>query len=88
MSFTHDPFPNLASVPISHGLRWRVDGIRLWRRAPFKLFFFCLFTLLVEVVIQRIPWVGGWTFSIILLPLLNYGILLDLDELARQGRIR
>lgn len=81
-------FPITTPMPASRGLHWCVEGLRLWRRAPFKLFTLCLFTLIVEVVIQRIPWVGSWTLSVILLPLITYGILLGMDELAHGKQLR
>lgn len=86
MSTIPSIFPITAPLPASRGLRWCVDGLRLWRRAPFKLFLLSLLTVLVEVLIQRIPWVGSWTLSVILLPLICYGILLGLDELAHGGK--
>lgn len=82
------PQPAVAGITAIRGLRWCVDGLALWRRAPFKLFFLCLTTLVIEILIQRIPWVGSWTLSVIVFPLLTYGILLGLDELVRAGRLR
>lgn len=79
MPTTPSTFPATAALRANQGLRRYIDGLCLWRRAPFKLFALCLLTLLVEALIQRIPWARNWTLSMILLPLLQYGILLDLD---------
>ena len=76
-----------ASLPAGRGLRWCVDGLRLWRRAPFKLLLLCLVQLLAEMVLQLIPWVGV-TLSKLVVPILLMGILLGLDELARGGTLR
>lgn len=76
------------SIPASRGLRWCVDGLRLWRRAPFKLFFLCLAQLLVELALQiGIP-LAGVTLSKLVVPMLLMGILLGLHELAEGGRMR
>lgn len=40
------PFQIIAAAPASGGLRWCVDRLRSWLRAPFKLFALCLLKLL------------------------------------------
>lgn len=87
MSAVSDSLPVDATLPASRGLRWCIDGLRLWRRAPFKLFLLCLVQLLAEALLQLIPWVGV-TLSKLVVPMLLLGILLGLDELARDGRLR
>ena len=87
MSAVPDNLPVASPVPASRGLRWCVDGLRLWRRAPFKLLLLCLVQLLVEMVLQLVPWVGV-SLSKLVVPILLMGILLGLDELARGGPLR
>ncbi len=87
MSAVPDSLPAVTSLPASRGLRWCIDGLHLWRRAPVKLFLLCLVQLLVEGLLQLIPWVGV-TVSKLVVPMLLMGILLGLDELARDGRLR
>ncbi|QEE23465.1 hypothetical protein CS053_02335 [Rhodanobacter glycinis] len=79
--------PVVMSLPASRGLRWCVDGLHLWRRAPIKLLLLCFVPLLVESVLQLIPWMGV-TLSKLVVPIVLMGILLGLDELARGGRLR
>ncbi len=68
-------------------LQWSVQGLRLWRRAPFTLLAMGLLQMLVEGAMQMIPWVGV-TLSKLVVPLLTLGILLGLDELAQGRRLR
>lgn len=78
---------SVAALPARRALHWCLDGLRLWRRAPFKLFVLCALQLLVESLLQLIPWIGV-TLSKLVVPVLLMGILLGLDELARGGRLR
>lgn len=87
MSAVPDSLPAFSTLPASRGWRWCIDGLRLWRRAPFKLLVLCLVQLLVESLLQLIPWVGV-SLSKLVVPMLLMGILLGLDELARGGRLR
>ena len=86
MSAVPENFP-AGTMPARQALRWCLDGLRLWRRAPFKLFVLCALQMLAEGLLQLIPWVGV-TLSKLVVPLLLMGILLGLDELARGGRLR
>ncbi|MBD8872640.1 hypothetical protein [Rhodanobacter sp. DHB23] len=54
---------------------------------PLRLFLLCFAQLLVETLLQLIPWVGV-TLSKLAVPVLLMGILLGLDEQARGGRLR
>jgi hypothetical protein len=73
--------------PACRALHWCLDGLRLWRRAPLRLFLLCLAQLLVEAVLQWLPWVGV-TLSKLVVPMLLLGILLGLEGLVRDGRLR
>ncbi len=68
-------------------LHWSVGGLHWWRRAPLVLPMLCVMQMLVEGLLQLIPW-GGMALSKLLVPLLGMGILLGLDEVARGGRLR
>ncbi|MDO1528883.1 hypothetical protein QMK61_08605 [Fulvimonas sp. R45] len=87
MSAIPDRLPATTPLPASRGLRWCLDGLRLWRRVPLRLFLLCFAQLLAETLLQLIPWVGV-TLSKLVVPVLLMGILLGLDEQARGGRMR
>lgn len=87
MSSVSENWPIHAAVPASRGLRWSIDGLRLWRRAPLKLFLLCLVPLLIEGLLQLIPLIG-MTLSKLVVPILLMGVLLGLDELAQGRRLR
>lgn len=60
----------------------------MWRRAPFKFFFMYLVVLIITGIIESVPWVGGWTLHIFELGILQYGLLLGLDDLANGKPLR
>lgn len=88
MSTPQDAIATAMAIPASRGLKWCVDGLRLWRRAPFKFFFMYLVVVIVTALIESVPWVGSWTLHIFELGMLQYGILLGLDALANGQRLR
>lgn len=79
--------PSIA-IPSKRGLRWCVDGLRFWRLAPFKFFFMYLVVLIVTALIESIPWAGSWTLHIFELGMLQYGMLLGLNDLANGKPLR
>jgi hypothetical protein len=68
-------------------MHWGVQGLRWWRRTPWMLLLLCLIQLLVEGLLQTIPW-AGMALSKLVVPLLMMGILLGLDDVAQGGRLR
>lgn len=74
----------ITTLPASRALQWALAGLRLWRRAPLKLFLLCVAQLLVEGLLQWIPW-AGVALSKLIVPLLVLGMLIGLHEL-HQGR--
>lgn len=46
-------FPTATTVPARRWLRWYLDGLRLWQRAPLKLFFVSLAVSIVELVVEN-----------------------------------
>lgn len=74
-------------LPAFRGLAWAREGLRLWRRAPLRLWLLCVAVLLVEGALQLIPSVGV-ALSKLAVPMLTLGILHGLDESADAGRMR
>lgn len=72
---------------LARALNWAAQGLRWWRRAPWMLLVLCLIQLLVEALLQLIPW-AGTALSKLIVPILVMGILLGLDEVAQGGRLR
>ena len=87
MSVASESLSLAASLPASRAFRWCMDGLRLWRRAPITLFLLCVAQLVVEALLQLIPW-AGVTLSKLMVPMLVMGILRGLDELAQGQRLR
>lgn len=71
----------------TRALHWALQGFQWWRRAPWMLLLLCVVQLLVEGVLQLIPW-AGMALSKLLVPLLVMGILLGMEEVAQGGRLR
>jgi hypothetical protein len=68
-------------------MHWSIQGLRWWRRTPWMLLLLCLIQLLVESLLQMIPW-AGMALSKLVVPLLMMGILLGLDDVAQGRRLR
>lgn len=83
-----EQLPAVKPMPaLARALHWSMEGLRWWRRAPWMLLWLCLLQLLVEIVLQLIPWVGV-TLSKLVVPLLLMGIFLGLDDVAAGKRLR
>lgn len=88
MSSTTENLPATSSTrAFGRALHWSVEGLRWWRRAPWMLLLLCLIQLLVETLLQLIPW-AGVALSKLVVPLLVMGILLGLENVAQGGRLR
>ncbi|MEO6967800.1 MAG: hypothetical protein ABI132_04995 [Rhodanobacteraceae bacterium] len=74
------------SVPWRNAFSWCTNGVRLWRRASFMLILFTLVTLAVEAVLQRVP-MAGVVLSKIIVPVVDAGVLLGLNDLAKETLI-
>lgn len=74
-------------APFLRALRWYLDGLRLWRRALLMLPLLCLASLVVESLLQLIPWVGV-TISKTVVPMLGGGLWVGLEQLRSGGRLR
>jgi len=72
---------------LTRALHWSMEGLRWWRRAPWMLLWLCLLQMLVEIVLQLIPWIGV-ALSKLVMPLLVMGIFLGLDDVAAGKRLR
>ena len=78
--------PTLPSS-ISRLCLWCRDGLRLWWRAPFMLIVLGFCCLLVEALLQQIPW-AGVLISKVVVPMCVAGIWLGLDEVQHGSRLR
>ena len=87
MSVTFERLPDVESLPIRHSWRWFVEGVRIWRLHPLKLFLLCLTPMLAEALLQLIP-IAGVLLSKILPLLVSLGILSGLAESERTGVLR
>lgn len=67
--------------------RWLGEGLRLLLRAPISLIVLCLVPLVVELVLQQIPY-AGVVVSKLVVPCVGIGLWYGIDELARGGRLR
>lgn len=81
------PAVMLPLSPAARALRWYREALRLWRRTPFLLVALCLTRLLVEGLLQLIPW-GGVVISKLVVPMLAAGVWLGLEQLQHGGRLR
>ena len=68
-------------------LRWWVDALSLWRRAPFTLLVMGLTPLAVEFLLQQIPQ-AGMILSKFLTPLVSAGVPVAINELAQGKKLR
>lgn len=73
--------------PAARALRWYREAMRLWRRTPFLMVGLCLISLLVEGLLQLIPW-AGVVVSKLIAPMLAAGIWLGLEQLQHGGQLR
>jgi len=74
-------------LPAHRAWRWCLDGLRLWRRFPLRLFLLSLLPMLLEGALQTIP-VVGMVLSKILPLLLGFGLWRGLAESEATGVLR
>lgn len=78
----------IASQPVFRAFRWCGEALRIWGRAPFKLWVLCLGQLGIESALQLlIPW-AGMVLSKIIVPMLIMGILIGLHGVSQGRRMR
>ena len=84
-----DPAPSsfTTSIPASRVGIWLRDGLRLWKRCFFMLIALSICSLLIESLLQMIPW-AGVVISKIVVPMCDAGIWVGLDATQRGGRLR
>jgi hypothetical protein len=80
------PLPRPAHGAVARVLRWSMDGLRLWRRAPIALPLLSLVVMVVEAALQLVPGVGI-VLSKLMVSLLGAGLLVGMDGLARGQRL-
>lgn len=76
--------PRLAPARVATCYR---NALGLWRRAPLMLPVIGLCSLLLEALLQTVPW-AGVAFSKAVVPMALAGLWLGLDELRQGGRLR
>ncbi len=76
-----------ASAGPARAFRWLGEGLRLLLRAPLSLIALCLVPLVVELILQQIPY-AGVALSKLVVPCIGIGLWYGVDELARGGRLR
>lgn len=66
--------------------QWCVEGFRLWARHPWRLTVLSLVPVLVEGLLQCIPW-AGMLLSKFIAPMFGLGLLSGLAHAGRRGRL-
>jgi hypothetical protein len=84
---TFERASDVENLPSRRAWQWCVEGLRIWRRHPLKLFLLCLVPMLAEALLQLIP-LAGVTLSKILALWVSLGILSGLAESERTGALR
>ncbi|QNK01124.1 hypothetical protein [Dyella telluris] len=72
--------------PVYRATQWCVEGFRLWARHPFRLLVLSLLPLLVEALLQSIPW-AGMLLSKLITPMFGMGVLFGLAHADQSGRL-
>jgi len=78
--------PALA-VPARQVAHWCMEGLRVWRRYPLRLFLLCLAPLAIEALLQLIPLVGVALSKVFPL-LLSFGVFQGLMDAEATGVLR
>jgi len=68
-------------------IAWWIDGLVFWRFAPIRLAVVCLLPLLLEAVIQLLPWIGT-PLSKVVVPFFANGVVVVLDRLWTTREFR
>jgi hypothetical protein len=84
---TLDPQQLARPIPLHAAFGWSIDALRLCLRAPFMLLLLTLAWLAVEYTVQLIPY-AGTVLSKMIMPIVDVGILIGLDQLARGEGLR
>ncbi|WP_114241042.1 hypothetical protein [Dyella sp. C9] len=78
--------PALA-VPTRRVALWCMEGLRIWRRYPMRLFLLCLAPMLLETSLQFVPLVG-MALSKVFPLLLSFGVFQGLMAAEASGVLR
>lgn len=70
--------------PVYRATQWCVEGFRLWARHPWRLLVLSLLPVLVEGLLQCIPW-AGMLLSKLFAPMFGLGVLFGLAHAAQSG---
>lgn len=72
--------------PVHRAMQWCAEGFRLWARHPWRLLVLSLVPVLVEGLLQSIPW-AGMPLSKLIAPMFGLGVLSGLVHADRRGRL-
>lgn len=75
------------SVPVHRAAYWCLEGLRLWRRYPLRLFLLSLAPMVLEALLQLIP-LAGVALSKVFPLLLSFGVFQGLVDAASTGNLR
>ena len=75
------------TVPVRRVASWCLEGLRLWRRYPLRLFLLSLAPMVLEALLQLVPLVGVALSKVFPL-LLSIGVLQGLVDAVLSGRLR
>lgn len=74
-------------APPLRALRWYIDALKLWRRALLMLPLLCVTSLVIESLLQLVPW-AGVVLSKMVVPMFVVGLWVGLEQVHSGGRLR
>jgi hypothetical protein len=77
----------IPTVPVRRAAYWCLEGLRLWRRYPLRLFLLSLAPMVLEVLLQLIP-LAGVALSKVFPLLLSFGVFQGLVDAVSTGKLR
>lgn len=75
------------TAPVSRVAYWCLEGLRLWRRYPLRLFLLSLAPMVLEALLQLVPF-AGVALSKVFPLLLSIGVLQGLVDAGSTGQLR
>jgi hypothetical protein len=75
------------TAPVRRVTHWCLEGLRLWRRYPLRLFLLSLAPMVLEALLQLIPF-AGVVLSKVFPLLLSIGVVQGLVEAVSTGKLR
>jgi len=75
------------TAPVRRVTYWCLEGLRLWRRYPLRLFLLSLAPMVLEALLQLIPF-AGVVLSKVFPLLLSIGVFQGLVDVVSTGKLR